>query len=272
MQPSASEMKIINQTSWRADQLRMIVNRVASEELDPEHRKRAIVRIEYRGRNRCLGRGQIGRSPQDPATTIWIYVERPEHLRRIGKGWCGKEGCGRAYQIHRRVTEHSFVPIPIEPRLNGPQIARVVAHEFQHNLGRGHRQMHSKYLCHDHTPWSWAGEVEPAPPPSKPSPAQVTDFKLIHATEMLRKAETRAKRASTILKKWRRRVRDTARRAAGLRREENDADRSDVGQAGLSKTYTKQSGRKEERAPHRLRQKSCGATPQNRDEKILTSA
>lgn len=217
-------MKIINDTAWRSDQIRTIVKRVAEEELDPEQRKRAIIRIEYRGRNRCLGRGQIGHSPLRAATTIWLYVDRPEHLRRIGKGWCAREGCGRPYQVHRFGSDHPFEAFPVEPRLSGSQLASVAAHEFQHNLGRRHRHMHRKYLGHDYTPWSWATDVEPAPQFARPSAVEAADAKLAHASAMLRKAETRAKRATTILRKWQRRVRDSARRAATLRQTGIDTD------------------------------------------------
>lgn len=207
-------MKIINETVWPTKELRVIIKRVASEELDAVHRKRAVIHVQYRGNNRCLGRGELGRSPQQAAMTIWIYVDRPEHLRRVGKGWCGKEGCGRTYRIHLDIADHPYVPIPTG--LNGPQFAHVVAHEFQHNLGRQHRQMHPKYLRHDYIPWSWANDIE-VPIPTRPSPERVLEKSRTHVTTMLRKAETRAKRASRLLKKWQRRMRAVLRRAAALK-------------------------------------------------------
>lgn|GEM_PF-6929522 len=212
-------MKIINKTAWPTSQLRPITQRVAASDLDIAHRKQLIVTFEYRGRNRCLGRGTLGHSPRQPASRVWVYLERPEFIRRAGKGWCGRGGCGTPYRAHHLVVDHAFEVIPTAIELSGPQIAAVLAHEFQHNLGRGHRQMHPKYLGDDYTPWSWASNVT-LPKKKVPSGSEVAEKKLAHAEKMLRQAQTRSKRAATILKKWQRRVRTMERRAAALRLQE----------------------------------------------------
>lgn len=217
-------VKIINKTPWSPAKLREIVRRVAAEELDPEHRKIATVIFEPRGRHRVLGYGRIGASPRKPAMVAWVYLQSPERLHKVGKGYCGREGCYRTYDAHRRITDHRFERIEVDLSLDGAEIAHVLAHEFQHNLGRRHRQMHRKYIEHDYTPWSWAGRVTLDPRTDIP-PAKRAEERLTHALRMLRRAETRAKRATTILKKWRRRVRDGERRAVAMKALNHDEGR-----------------------------------------------
>jgi len=93
-----------------------------------------------------------------------------------------------------------FVP----PVLQVATFAAVISHEMAHNHGVPHRNMAPGLrYCR---PLDWARDRE-LPVRTKGKPKPTPDDKLTHAMRMQKAAATRARRATTILKKWDRRVR-----------------------------------------------------------------
>jgi hypothetical protein len=83
------------------------------------------------------------------------------------------------------------------------QIARVVAHEAAHNMGLTHRMMPKSYFYGGQPEtWEWAAQFPVATRPLAVKAKPRVDAKLAHAQAMLAKAQTRAKRATTILRSW----------------------------------------------------------------------
>jgi hypothetical protein len=101
--------------------------------------------------------------------------------------------------------------IPKEPTVDSIQLAHVICHELGHAKGIRHRDMKNvRYGWVDgwRDYYGWAAEYTIA---AKPEPVQrsIQDRRaerLEHGQKMLRRAATRAKRAMTIEKRWRRRV------------------------------------------------------------------
>jgi hypothetical protein len=86
------------------------------------------------------------------------------------------------------------------------EVARVMHHEALHGVGARHADMTElQYWARQPVPW--AADLPLRVQEEKPvDRAAAFQDKLAHSRGMLRRAETRAKRADTILKKWRRRV------------------------------------------------------------------
>ncbi len=91
------------------------------------------------------------------------------------------------------------------------RVARVALHEAMHLAGARHKDMtEEQRYCRMPVPWSADLQlrVKDAPPvvPREERMAAARGDRLEHAQKMLAKAQTRLKRASTIEKKWKRRV------------------------------------------------------------------
>lgn len=101
--------------------------------------------------------------------------------------------------------------IPKEPVVDSVQLAHVIAHELGHAKGLRHAEMRNiRYGWAEgwREYYAWAAEYVVA---AKPEPATliVEDrraLRLEHAQRMLQRAMTRARRAATIEKKWKRRL------------------------------------------------------------------
>lgn len=99
--------------------------------------------------------------------------------------------------------------------------AHTACHEFAHLRGMHHRQMPRKYTWD--AGWqayvAWANDMPLDVTPAKVKARPDVDAKLAHVVTMRRLAETRAKRAQTLLRKWRTKERyylkQQAARAAG---------------------------------------------------------
>lgn len=107
-------------------------------------------------------------------------------------------------------------------RVNPTKGWREFVHDFSHWLDRvvlhrrakPHARDHAKLelrLVREVVKRGWlnpepAAAPQPKPEPVPPSPDQRKAAKLAHATKMLARAERRLKLATTIAKKWRRRV------------------------------------------------------------------
>lgn len=91
------------------------------------------------------------------------------------------------------------------------EVCQVALHEAMHMAGAKHIDMtEEQYYCRMPVPWASGmvlreREEEPVVPVEERRAAARAD-RVEHARSMLRKAETRSKRANTILKKWKRRV------------------------------------------------------------------
>jgi hypothetical protein len=170
-------MRIDNRTHWRTDQIKALIQAVAENETDAEHRKHLRVIVDYitkRGGCYNLGRAYIG-TPLKPAHTMWIKLPRARHGDR--------------------------------PDL--VRLAHTIAHEIGHLKGIPHREMWKTkrygYVEGWRESYAWASNYsieEQAAPPK----VRVMADKLTRAQAMAEKWQSKVKRATTILKKWQRRV------------------------------------------------------------------
>jgi hypothetical protein len=163
-------MQIRNGTHWRTDQLRQIVARVAADELEVGKRRSTIVVIGY---NRAAGHHTYS-SGHAPYGGSIIYVNIPSGA------------------------------------VNSIDFAMVVAHEFAHSRGLHHRDVamfgnprYHRVAEHTNRIYAWAAEMPiEKKQVEKISYAELIDKRYKHVLSMTARAQSRAKRAQTILKKW----------------------------------------------------------------------
>ncbi len=90
-------------------------------------------------------------------------------------------------------------------------LAHTIAHEFAHNRGVTHRQMTGDPYYRRVGRWreiyAWAQDLPLTKISPKAKARPSVDAKLAHAQAMLARATSRIKRASTILRKWKLKVR-----------------------------------------------------------------
>jgi hypothetical protein len=173
-------MKIINKTTLQTRPLkRLILAALRREMFSTDYLKRVSVRIEPRLRHRgCMGRAPSG-YPNAPSLGFRLIL-RPEDTPR--------------------------------------EIASTTVHEAAHNHGTQHRSMPRTYrYANGRDAWAWADAY---PVPVRPPKIKIAarfrpvDSKLAHAQGRLVQAVTRTKRAKTIEKKWRSKVKYYERRLA----------------------------------------------------------
>lgn len=99
------------------------------------------------------------------------------------------------------------------PAIDYLMLAQVFEHEIDHTLGLEHRDMIDWWLLkptwHERLTIAWtaAKATSPAEPEARKAALSATvSQRADHAATMLRKAETRLKRAKTIRQKWARKV------------------------------------------------------------------
>lgn len=203
-------MKLINRTRWRTNDLKRIASRVAREELNDTPRQRRQrkdleVEIVYSASGRHTGcaylRGAYAR----------IRLPRPRPLPERLKTRLLTEG--RADTIARFEDYHKPDPVTL---------AWLFAHEFAHVRGQRHATMTGDVMRCTNTArarYVWAAELPIRLKTEKPKPTSVdrVGARFTHARVMLAKAETRRKRAVTIEKKWRAKVRYYERTLAARR-------------------------------------------------------
>lgn len=202
-------MKVRNETTWRTDHLRAILQRAAEIELEPAQRKRLIVTVSYTRGHYSSGCAFVrGRHatvriahPQSRGRRFskWVKVSdddpRPARCR-----W--SDGNGDSGKVVREFA-------PPDTRELVQHFALVAVHEFAHIRGMHHDTMPSRYKWHgkwrEYVAWAttFPLEVKPVKVAAKPT----VDDKLAHVLKMKRLAETRVKRATTILKRWKARER-----------------------------------------------------------------
>jgi hypothetical protein len=176
-------MKIVNVTHWQTRDLKRIATRVVREEFP---------------RDRF----------NDRAKSIWVYVK----YNSSGSLGTGSSGRARFDSNWCTVMVPSGAVDPID-------FAYVLGHELGHCKGLKHGSMpphqeHRNKYSRDH--YGWAQGVVIRRQVVRPRVRPSNDARLTHARLMLSKAQTRAKRASTIVKRWTRRVRDLERRGLKL--------------------------------------------------------
>lgn len=167
-------MKITNTTHWRSDHLRAILQKAAELELEPFQRKQLVVRIIYSRRpGRVSGHARYG-NPKAPWMALPVTLRIPKDK--------------------------------VDPRA----FAWLACHEFAHSRGMRHRNMPAWYrwggVGHSRYAFAEGLPIELPQTKAKPTWEGKRQAKLAHAQAMLKAADTRLKRATTIRRKWKQRV------------------------------------------------------------------
>jgi hypothetical protein len=204
-------MKIRNRTLWRTDHLRAILQRAAEQELEPAQRKVAVVTVVYtRGvmSSGCafLGGRHATIRIRHPSSRRTRWVQVPLDDPRPGHGGTWKDGV----QVSKTVADRSPRPLTDGQRRELVlRVASVAVHEFAHLRGMRHEQMPACYKWsgrwREYVAWAADLPLDVQPPAVRVKPS-VAD-KLAHVLRMKAVAETRVKRATTILRKWKQRER-----------------------------------------------------------------
>ncbi len=174
-------MKVVNHTVYETKHLRAILAKAAAIELEPAKRKVLIVTVEYTRGGLSSGCAYVG------GRHATVRIRHPE-----SRSWKASRAPFETERV--RIVEH---------------FASVASHEFAHIRGMEHATMSAKYKWsgnwQDYVSWATAMPlgVKKARPPVKLTPLA----KLEHVLAMKARAETRVKRATTILKKWKARER-----------------------------------------------------------------
>ena len=214
-------MRIINKTHWRTDHLRAILRKAAEIELEPTQRKRLTVEVTYTGTRRggSSGCAFVGGT--------WARVRIPKGPEQPHRKWSEalkEPTINTATKASVETYLAKFTPERAEAglRYNVLAFASVACHEFAHIRGMQHRQMPSYYTWagawKDYVAWAKDMPLDVTPPKvtQARTPADRTSATLAHVLKMETRAKTRAKRATTILKKWSTKRHYYARRVAAL--------------------------------------------------------
>ena len=219
-------MKIINKTHWRTDHLKAILQKAAVVELEPAKRRKLVVEVTYTGKRHggasgCAfvggnwARVRIPKGAAQPKAS-WLRFYKASDQRTFARE--GKHGTMVEGYLAR------FTPDKQAKELRGLALAfaSVACHEFAHCRGMQHAQMPTYYTWAG--AWkeyvSWAQDMPLDVAPSKVTktltPAERASDKLAHVMKMETRAKTRAKKATTILKKWQAKRKYYERRVAAL--------------------------------------------------------
>ena len=152
---------------------------------------RGCVRVTYSSVNEHHGVAAIGRQIK----------------RVVDSSFYGKVSLEASGYVTRSGLNMALT-VPRDPRLfSRDQFARLILHEALHWKGVRHEDMtdHQRY-CSGPAP-AWCLDVEVAFQPKPPvDPNAAREKKLAHAKAMLGRSERRLKLATTIVKRWKRRV------------------------------------------------------------------
>jgi hypothetical protein len=179
-------MKLNNQTHWRTDQLKAIIQRVAETELSPEQRKLLRVTIVYARRHGC----STGCAAY---YSHWMRVRvQFENFNKIDFALvCAHE------MAHTRGMKHPQMRnLPAYSRL--PESANLYS-------------------------WVLAMPVEKKPKRTKPPTESVIGSRAVSVAAMVAQWQSKVKRATTILKKWQRKQRYYERKVAAMSARNIDA-------------------------------------------------
>jgi hypothetical protein len=205
-------MQITNRTKWSTDDLRAIISAalklrgVPSTGLVVE-----IVPSRRRGQWKVTEEGSVWESAvRDSITGVAYLGKMREH---ITPAW--RNGGVEKREKRMRYGKWMRLRLPNPERVTRgyalvrQHFAQVVEHEVAHLQGLRHGDMSDALRwCTQETPW--LGELplgEEVYPDEAKEIAAAQSGRLEHARSMLGKAVTREKRASTLRKKWERRVR-----------------------------------------------------------------
>jgi hypothetical protein len=165
-------MKIVNKTLYRTDHLKAILQKAAEVELEPEKRKVLTVTVSYTRGGASSGCAYVG------GRHAWIRIRHPESRSRLA---------------------------PVETTELVLSFASVASHEFAHIRGMNHQEMPGYYKWH-RASWrdyvAWAATYPLDVKPARVAVTPTVSAKLAHVLKMKALAETRVKRATTILRKW----------------------------------------------------------------------
>ncbi len=97
-------------------------------------------------------------------------------------------------------------------------LACLAVHEFRHLNGWNHSRMKATYSSEDVARYAWANSmgVRVKEPKIRPTQADKASDALAHARMMFARSLTRLKRAQTLSKKWRTKIRYYERRMAAM--------------------------------------------------------
>lgn len=216
-------MKVINKTVWRTDHLKSILQKCAEMEFDDgARRKRLRVTVIYTRKGGCSGVAWLNSNTctvriANPNGTMTAYETVALDDPRPATCWHAKDSVKTAKVV--------AVKRPIS--FDGPgirelkrQFASVACHEFAHCRGADHRQMPAYYKWTGN--WrarvEWAADMPLDMRTEKPAPSPdvVLSAKLAHVVSMRERAETRFRRAKTLLQKWQQREKYYERRRAAM--------------------------------------------------------
>lgn len=168
-------MKLKNATHWNTRDLRRIAARVVREELP---------RARFNDRAK--------------AYTIYVGYNRGG---RESNGSCSGHAAYHGNSCTVNVPSGYVDPV---------DFAYVLGHEIGHSKGLHHGRMaphHEHRTAYALNHYAWAKMLTVARRAVKKKARPTVDAKLAHAERMLKQAATRAKRATTLLKRWQQKVR-----------------------------------------------------------------
>lgn len=179
--------KIVNLTKWRTDHLRAFCARAFKDEL------------------------------RDVTTNYSTKGPQPLVLRITFKPGRNQRGLAGG---HASISGHGITVFVPARGVNKVDLAFTLTHEMAHARGLNHADMGAQYMCRDAeqlVTWYEWGESLPLEEQTVKRTKQPTAAdKLQHAQLMLKRAQTRQKRATSIVTKWRKKVRYYEQRAAAV--------------------------------------------------------
>ena len=202
-------MRITNRTAYDGTQLRALVAAVAARELEPWQRARIVIRVTQRRGDSWRGRYTSGRAV----------------IRSVSSRTPSVDALGRPWKAPRRLHPNVWLTLPSRDP-NVREVAFVIAHEFAHARGMEHPMMRGGQYDR-RSGWMDApafyerfygyADAFPLGPKARRAITR-TDTRparIARALKAIGLIETRMRRDTTILKRWRRRL---ERREAAARR------------------------------------------------------
>src|ERR1041384_2649567 len=199
-------MKIVNETHWRTDQLRAILQRCAEMELEPAKRASMVITIVYSGKRHDSSSGcasvegyrariRIPKGPSQPnprIATHYLKCDTDPDFTHPEKGHLLSKYLARFDEAKSmRLIKLAF--------------ASVACHEFAHNRGMQHRQMPKHYTWaegwEDYVAWAADMPLEIQTAPERKTDVQQQRYSRV--LELKNKWTAKLKRAQTALKKLR---------------------------------------------------------------------
>jgi len=185
-------MRVVNETSYRTDHLRAIAARVAKVEIeDASARKRLVVVFKYRRGARWLAPGSDTSASGHASMGSNRYPGRAMIL------------------VTRSGIDHT-------------DLAFVLTHELAHTRGMGHAMMRGSSIYRREGEWrtryAWAEampiDLKPVKGKKVVTPEVALAMKIALARRREKEWTTRARRAATALKKYKRTIMRLERKAA----------------------------------------------------------